>query len=58
MQYAWAANPSKLQRAVDKVGAEGTEEQIKEYYIKLGGRVLEIKKQGRPKNAETPPLAL
>lgn len=38
MAYEWAVNQSKLARA--KVGTT-TEEQVKENYIKLGGKVLE-----------------
>lgn len=35
--YNWAANHSKLQRAIAK---GGTEEQIKQTYIQMGGLIL------------------
>lgn len=41
-QYAWAVNPSKLQRAIAKVASKnGTEEDIKAEYILIGGLVRE-----------------
>lgn len=41
--YTWAANPSKLQRAIAKVAPKnGTEEDIKAEYILIGGLVREV----------------
>lgn len=41
--YAWAVNPSKLQRAIAKVAPKnGTEEDIKAEYILIGGLVREV----------------
>lgn len=39
-KYPWAANKFKLERAIGKVGREG-DKVIKEYYIKIGGLVLD-----------------
>jgi len=41
--YSWAVNQIKLQRAIDKLGANVTEEQIKAEYIRMGGLVDESK---------------
>ena len=42
-KYTWAANPSKLQRAIAKVAPKnGTEEDIKAEYILIGGLVCEM----------------
>lgn len=41
MQYNWAGNSFKLQRAIVQAGKEATEEQIKAVYVSLGGQVIE-----------------
>lgn len=38
MNYEWAQNPLKLQRAITKAGSND-EIKIKEEYIKLGGKL-------------------
>lgn len=46
--YKWAVNSLKLERAIKKVGKDD-EDLIKEQYILLGGKVLDIpKRPGRP----------
>lgn len=41
-EYVWAANPAKLQRAIAKVAIKnGTEENVKVEYIRIGGLVRE-----------------
>jgi len=43
VEYAWAENPSKLQRAIKEVEASGkkfTEEDVKKVYRRLLGRVI------------------
>lgn len=45
-QYPWAANFTKLQRALQ--ACPGTEEQVKEYYIKLGGLVINAPEEPVP----------
>lgn len=47
-KYLWAQNTLKFDRAVKKAQAEGKgddEDVIKEKYIELGGKVIEIKKK-------------
>lgn len=41
MQYNWANNPVKLQRAIVQAGKEATEEQIKAVYVSIGGQTIE-----------------
>ncbi len=38
-QYAWSMNPQKLARAIGKKGSNATEAEIKEEYIRIGGKV-------------------
>lgn len=60
MDYSWAINKTKLHVAESKVrqfqaesGKGLTEENVKEWYIKLGGLVVkEIKKPGRPRKED------
>jgi hypothetical protein len=42
LTYLWAANTSKLQRAIAKVKG-GSESEIKAEYIRIGGLVIEDK---------------
>jgi hypothetical protein len=52
--YTWAANPAKLQRAIAKlVSRNGTEAEIKEEYILIGGLVVEPEEE---KVEESPKL--
>lgn len=39
-KYPWADNAFKLERAIAATGTNATEEQVKERYVALGGRVL------------------
>ena len=44
--YNWAENRFKLQRAIDELkekGLEASDEAVKEVYVRMLGRVLEIK---------------
>lgn len=44
MNFEWASNPRKVERAIAALKTEGkevTEEAVKELYIKYGGLVLE-----------------
>lgn len=61
MDYSWAVNKLKLKIAEMKVkqhqaesGKEVNEENVKEWYIKLGGLLAKETKKGRPKNDKTP----
>ncbi len=42
LRNKWAANYSKLERAIRIAGEGASEEKIKEVYVLLGGKVLDI----------------
>ncbi len=63
MEYAWAANRSKLERAKGELGPDATEAALKERYIAMAGLVLnddgtvvveKMEKAEEPKKTETP----
>lgn len=62
IDYTWAANPHKLQRAIIKAkeevntsGGELSEDLVQSWYVKLGGLVLSTERKIRKNVAEISP---